>query len=103
MTEHLEDQALRWLRRHDEQEYSFVDATSFQVMSVSRIDSALAFDGDFTAAGFVELPDSGDLIHSGNPAGQDLALISARVVQGSISNVAHSSEVKPRLTLSSAS
>lgn len=55
VTEHLEDQALRWLRRHDEQEYSFVDATSFQVMSVSRIDSALAFDGDFTAAGFVEL------------------------------------------------
>jgi len=55
VTERLEDQALRWLRRHDEREYSFVDATSFQVMSVSRIDSVLAFDGDFSAAGFLEL------------------------------------------------
>ncbi|MEA1902031.1 MAG: VapC toxin family PIN domain ribonuclease, partial [Actinomycetota bacterium] len=33
----------------------FVDATSFQVMINSRIDTALAFDGDFAAAGFVEL------------------------------------------------
>ncbi|MFV1962735.1 MAG: hypothetical protein ACC658_13000 [Acidimicrobiia bacterium] len=55
VTERLEDQALRWLRRYDEREYSFVDATSFQVMSVSRIDSALAFDGAFSAAGFLEL------------------------------------------------
>lgn len=50
-----EGQAVRWLRRHDEREYSFVDATSFQVMTSSRIDTALAFDGDFAAAGFVEL------------------------------------------------
>ena len=55
VSESLESQAMRWLRRHDEREYSFVDATSFQVMANSRIDSALAFDGDFTAAGFVEL------------------------------------------------
>ena len=51
----LEEQALRWLRRHDEREYSFVDATSFQLMRSLRIADALAFDGDFTAAGFVEL------------------------------------------------
>jgi len=55
VTQQLEDQALSWLRRHDEREYSFVDATSFQVMLTSRIGSALAFDGDFSAAGFVEL------------------------------------------------
>jgi uncharacterized protein len=55
VTERLEDQALRWLRRQDEREYSFVGATSFQVMSASRIDSALTFDADFSAAGFVEL------------------------------------------------
>jgi predicted nucleic acid-binding protein len=55
VTEQLQHQAMRWLRRHDEGEYSFVDATSFQVMTNSRIDTALAFDGDFTAAGFVEL------------------------------------------------
>jgi predicted nucleic acid-binding protein len=52
-----EDQgdALAWLRRHDEREYSFVDATSFAVMRRRRITEAFAFDGDFAAAGFVEL------------------------------------------------
>jgi predicted nucleic acid-binding protein len=50
-----EAKALAWLRRHDEREYSFVDATSFAVMRSERITNALAFDGDFTAAGFIEL------------------------------------------------
>lgn len=50
-----EDEALRWLRRHDEREYSFVDATSFVTMRSMRIRMALAFDGDFAAAGFQEL------------------------------------------------
>jgi predicted nucleic acid-binding protein len=53
--EKLELEALRWLRRHDEREYSFVDATSFATMRSLRLREALAFDGDFTAAGFVEL------------------------------------------------
>ena len=51
----LEEKALRWLRRHGEREYSFVDATSFELMRALRIRDALAFDGDFAAAGFVEL------------------------------------------------
>ena len=51
----VEARALRWLRRHDEREYSFVDATSFALMSSKRMRKALAFDGDFSAAGFVEL------------------------------------------------
>ncbi len=51
----LEHEALSWLRRHDEREYSFVDATSFAVMRSLRIGEALAFDGDYTAAGFIEL------------------------------------------------
>lgn len=55
VSEDLEHEALRWLRRHDEREYSFVDATSFVLMRSRRIRSALAFDGDFAAAGFVEL------------------------------------------------
>ncbi len=50
----LEEEALVWLRRHDEREYSFVDATSFALMRRERIREALGFDSDFTAAGFVE-------------------------------------------------
>lgn len=53
--EELEDEALLWLRRHDEREYSFVDATSFAYMRAKGIEEALAFDGDFAAAGFTEL------------------------------------------------
>ena len=51
----LETEAWTWLRRHDERAYSFVDATSFALMRKLRIREALAFDGDFAAAGFVEL------------------------------------------------
>jgi predicted nucleic acid-binding protein len=55
VTEELEGEALRWLRQHDEREYSFVDATSFAYMRTKGIQEALAFDGDFAAAGFTEL------------------------------------------------
>jgi len=51
----VEEEAWRWLRRRAEREYSFVDATSFAVMRSLRIREALAFDADFTAAGFTEL------------------------------------------------
>jgi predicted nucleic acid-binding protein len=51
----LEDEAWKWLRVHDERPYSFVDATSFALMRKLRVTEALAFDGDFAAAGFVEL------------------------------------------------
>ena len=51
----VEDDALAWLRGRDEREYSFVDATSFALMRSMRISEAFAFDGDFAAAGFVEL------------------------------------------------
>jgi uncharacterized protein len=53
--EDVEADALDWLRRHDEREYSFVDATSFAYMRARGIEEALAFDGDFAAAGFTEL------------------------------------------------
>jgi predicted nucleic acid-binding protein len=55
VTSELEERAWVWLRRHDEREYSFVDATSFALMRSLKIKDALAFDGDFTAAGFREL------------------------------------------------
>ncbi len=53
--EATEAEAFAWLRRHDERAYSFVDATSFALMRRQRLTEALAFDGDFTAAGFVEV------------------------------------------------
>ena len=58
VSEELERVALDWLRHHDEREYSFVDATSFALMQWLGIHAALAFDGDFAAAGFVELRSS---------------------------------------------
>ena len=53
--EQLEREARRWLDRHDERAYSFVDATSFAVMRKRRLLEAYAFDADFAAAGFVEV------------------------------------------------
>jgi len=53
--EAIEREARAWLRRHDERVYSFVDATSFVVMRRERLGEALAFDGDFSAAGFIEV------------------------------------------------
>lgn len=53
--EPIHREAWAWLRRHDERSYSFVDATSFAVMRRERLREALAFDGDFAAAGFIEV------------------------------------------------
>ena len=55
VSEAAEQRALTWLRQHDERKYTFVDATSFAVMRALGIREALAFDGDFSAAGFIEL------------------------------------------------
>ena len=52
----LERAALTWLRRRDEREYSFVDATSFEVMRSLHLRDALTFDADFVAAGFRTIP-----------------------------------------------
>ncbi len=51
----LEERAWSWLGKHDERSYSFVDATSFALMRSMKIKDALAFDGDFSSAGFREL------------------------------------------------
>ena len=52
---HLNQDALMWLRKRGEREYSWVDAVSFATMRKRRLREALAFDGDFSAAGFVEV------------------------------------------------
>ena len=48
----VEEAAWRWLRRRDERSYSFVDATSFTLMSERGVTRALAYDRHFAAAGF---------------------------------------------------
>ena len=39
----------------DQRQYFYVDATSFEIMRRERITEALASDGDFSAAGFIEV------------------------------------------------
>jgi predicted nucleic acid-binding protein len=51
----VEDKADNWLRKRDDREFSWVDATSFATMRELSITQAFAFDGDFVAAGFSEL------------------------------------------------
>jgi predicted nucleic acid-binding protein len=51
----VEADAERWLRTRDDREFSWVDATSFATMRDLHATQALAFDGDFAAAGFTEL------------------------------------------------
>lgn len=48
-------QAWAWLRARPDREFSFVDASSFALMRALAVTEAFAFDGDFAAAGFVEL------------------------------------------------
>jgi predicted nucleic acid-binding protein len=50
-----EAQAEQWLRLRDDREFSWIDATSFATMRQLHTTQALAFDGDFSAAGFTEL------------------------------------------------
>lgn len=47
----VEDEGRRRLRRHDERVDLFLDAVSLEVMRRRRLREALAFDGDFAAAG----------------------------------------------------
>jgi len=55
VSENAEAAAEQWLRRRDDREFSWVDATSFATMRELGAASALAFDEDFSAAGFTEL------------------------------------------------
>jgi predicted nucleic acid-binding protein len=52
VSQELEADALKWLRRHDERPYSYVDATSFAVMRAMHIRDVLSYDEDFAVAGF---------------------------------------------------
>ena len=54
--EETEARAYRLLRQHADQDFSFVDATSFAVMRAERIRHAFAFDRHFSTAGFLRVP-----------------------------------------------
>jgi predicted nucleic acid-binding protein len=52
-SEELERSAVTdWLSRHADHDFSLADAVSFAVMSARGIDSVLALDRNFAAAGF---------------------------------------------------
>ena len=52
----LEGRAYRLLRTYADQDFSFVDATSFAVMRSERIRHAFALDQHFATAGFTRVP-----------------------------------------------
>ncbi len=53
-TPELEERAItHWLERYDDQDFSFTDAVSFEVMSERKTRDALTLDHHFAAAGFV--------------------------------------------------
>lgn len=56
VSEDIESRAYHLLRRYPDQDFSFVDATSFVVMRSERIRHAFAFDQHFATAGFVRIP-----------------------------------------------
>jgi len=62
VTEEVETKAYRLLRRYSDQDFSFVDATSFAIMRGEGIRYAFAFDRHFTTAGFLRIP--GDVPNS---------------------------------------
>ena len=55
VTQSWEEEAYSLLERYHDQDFSFVDATSFVVMKALDIPKAFAFDKHFTTAGFVVL------------------------------------------------
>ena len=51
-----EARAFQLLRQHADQDFSFVDATSFAVMRAEKLRHAFAFDQHFSTAGFLRVP-----------------------------------------------
>jgi uncharacterized protein len=53
---HLEQDAEQFLRRFQDQRFSYADAVSFAVMRSLDLTDAFAFDQHFSTAGFVRVP-----------------------------------------------
>jgi len=56
VVESQEEAAFALLRRYDDQDFSFVDATSFVVMKTLGLRDAFTFDKHFATAGFMAVP-----------------------------------------------
>lgn len=52
----LTEEAIKILRRYNDQPFSLTDAISFALMKKMKISDAFAFDVHFTTAGFIQLP-----------------------------------------------
>lgn len=55
----IEDDAFAILRQYRDQDFSYVDATSFAFMRRARVAQAFAFDRHFATAGFLRIPVDG--------------------------------------------
>jgi len=56
VSSNLEREAVtRWLVRFSDQDFSLIDAVSFEVMRRNRVTHAFAFDRQFAIAGFTLL------------------------------------------------
>jgi predicted nucleic acid-binding protein len=56
VSEEAENRAYTLLRQYADQDFSFVDATSFAVMRAAHIRYAFAIDRHFATAGFLRVP-----------------------------------------------
>jgi uncharacterized protein len=54
--EDLEIAAYNWLKQYADQKFSFVDATSFVMMTELKLRKVFAFDRHFVTAGFIRVP-----------------------------------------------
>jgi len=56
ISQRWEEEAFNLLKKYNDQEFSFVDATSFIAMRTLGIKDVFAFDQHFIAAGFILVP-----------------------------------------------
>jgi len=54
--ESIESEAYRLLRQFQDQDFSYVDGTSFALMKERKMTEAFAYDKHFLTAGFIKLP-----------------------------------------------
>jgi len=56
INEVMESEAYRLLRKFQDQDFSYVDGTSFALMRERKIEEAFTYDEHFSVTGFIKLP-----------------------------------------------